>query len=287
MNALDETFLRSLDQFEIAVARLRAGAADGGRRAGRRGGRVEFSEHRPYSAGDDVRTIDWSAEARTGRLYVKEFERDEDLDVVLVVDASASMSTAGKFESAQRLAYALGWIALRSGGRVRVAVATGGALAVGDEATGPVAAARLRAALLRIAPGGTTQLSASLARVPVAGRGTRLVILLSDLLAEDDGRRALTTLAERGDDVVVLHVRAAADLAAGDDEAVLLEDAETGERVAPDVHASERARAFAVRNEEDWRAFAARHGVRYVPVDAAAPLDATAVRALRAAGVLT
>jgi uncharacterized protein (DUF58 family) len=287
VNPFDEDFLRALSRLEIAIARTRARSGEGGRRGGRRGGRVEFAGHRPYSPGDDVRFIDWSAHARTGRLHVKEFEREEELDVVVVVDASASMTTHGKFDSARRLAYALGWLALRGEARVRAGLAADGALRLSETAAGVPGAETVRRMLADADAHGGTRLSESLAKLPGSSRGTRIVFLVSDLLGADDGRRALAALSERGDDVVVLQVLAPGDFAEADSGDVVLEDAETGERVPVDPAAPDRAREYASRREREWGEFAARHRVRWVPVDASAPLDVNTVRALRAAGVLT
>lgn len=286
MTLLDDEFARALSRLELAVARVRARSADGSRRAGPRGGVVEFAGHRPYAPGDDVRRVDWLAEARTGRLHVKEHEKDEDLDVVLVADASGSMETGGKFDAARRLAYALGWLALRGGARVRFAAASDGDLRLSESAQGAAGAAILRRAVETATCGGGTRLSASLARLPAAQRGTRLVYVLSDLLADDDGRTAMAALAEHGDDVVVLHVHAASDLSAADDGDVVLEDAETGRRVAADASAAARARETVSRAAAERAAFAARRRFRIATVDASAPLDEAAVLALRAAGVL-
>lgn len=287
MTDVDDDFLRSLARLELALARLVRGDGDGARRAGRRGGRVEFAGHRPYSPGDDVRTIDWSAHARTGRLHVKEFERDEDVAVLLVVDTSASMGLHGKLDAARRLAFAIGWIAIRGGARVRTAAAADGALALGADAHGAGGVAVLRDALARMTAGGATRLASSVARVPRAARGARAVVIVSDLVTPDDARRALAALAEGRDDVVVLHVRAAADAAAAEIDGVVLEDAETGERLVPAPGAAEAARRHAARTGDDWRTFAARHAVRLASFDASAPIDAAAIRSLRAAGVVT
>ncbi len=60
---------------------------------------ISFAEVREYSYGDDVRTIDWNVTARTGHPYVKVFEEERELTVMLVVDASAS----GEFGSRERM----------------------------------------------------------------------------------------------------------------------------------------------------------------------------------------
>jgi len=60
---------------------------------------VEFSEVREYSFGDDIRTIDWNVTARMDRPYVKLFEEERELTVMLLFDISSS----GEFGSVSRL----------------------------------------------------------------------------------------------------------------------------------------------------------------------------------------
>ena len=55
-----------------------------------RGLGLEFEEVREYCAGDDVRTIDWNVTARSGFLHVKRYREERDLNVLLLVDLSAS-----------------------------------------------------------------------------------------------------------------------------------------------------------------------------------------------------
>jgi uncharacterized protein (DUF58 family) len=53
---------------------------------------VEFSEHRKYERGDDLRLIDWSVYARTDRFFIKKFQAETNLDSYLLVDTSSSMN---------------------------------------------------------------------------------------------------------------------------------------------------------------------------------------------------
>lgn len=286
----DADFLRSLSALSLAVARLRAREGGGSRRADRRGGRTEFADRRVYVHGDDVRDVDWQVHARTGRLYVKEYERREDAEAFLVVDASASMGFHGKLATACRLAWALAWAGLGGGGagadaRARVALARGGGLDVS-----PVVRTRAglgpATALLRGARAeGRTDLSASLAKLPPASRGTRVLVLLSDLLAGDDGRRALAALAARGETASVVHLVARADhrLPA---EGAFLVDAETGERIPADGDAERRAAERLAATERTWRGFAARHRIRYLRADAAARAEDLVLGVLRGGGLL-
>ena len=61
-----------------------------------RGRGVEFDEVREYSDGDEVRDIDWSVTARTGRPFVKKYVEERELSVMLLVDASASEHFGGR-----------------------------------------------------------------------------------------------------------------------------------------------------------------------------------------------
>jgi uncharacterized protein (DUF58 family) len=119
----DEVFLRRLEQLELASRRLTAGRMKGERRSTRRGQSVEFADYRNYSAGDDLRQLDWNAYARLEKLFVKLFVEEEDVTVHILVDASRSMDYGepNKLEAARRAAAALGYLGLASMDRVSVA----------------------------------------------------------------------------------------------------------------------------------------------------------------------
>jgi len=280
----DDAFVASLPRLEFAMRRFVAREGEGAGRVDRRGGRVEFADHRPYAPGDDPRFIDWPAYARTGKLHVKELERRDEYAVFVVVDDSGSMAVNGKLVAAQRVAYALAYLALAAGRRVRVALASDGTLRAAGEVGGRARMRDVAAFLVGARGRGGTRLTQSLARLPDDGRGARMLVVLSDLWATDDGRAALASSARRGDDVNVFHLFAAADVAWTDDVGVA-EDAETGERRALGPGAADAAAIEAARREEDWRAFAAAHGIRYVPLDASKPTEELVLGALRDAGV--
>ncbi len=282
----DEEFLAALGRLRLALSRARAADAPGGRRAGRRGSGVEFAEHRAYAPGDELRHVDWSAYARTGRLFVKRFEQEDEPRVLIVVDGSASMATGRKLRAAQHVAYAVAHLALEEGARVRVAVARGGELDVSKPVTSPARASDAARFLAHIDARDATDLDASLRKLPPAPPGSRVVFVLSDLLAADDGRQAAAARGVSGDEVCVLHLAAREDRVFGD-RPLLMVDSETGERLSVDGPTATRlAAAHAGRTEEAWRSVASRHRVRYVPVDASWSLEEIVLRRLRTAGVV-
>ncbi|NOZ19859.1 MAG: DUF58 domain-containing protein [Planctomycetes bacterium] len=76
---------------------------------------VEFSEHRRYNSGDDLKDIDWNVLAKTDKLYIKKFQAETNLNCYLVVDTSASMRYGSgdhmnKLEYATCLAASIGYL---------------------------------------------------------------------------------------------------------------------------------------------------------------------------------
>ena len=51
---------------------------------------MEFAEVREYVSGDDIRDIDWNVTARTGKPFIKKFDEERELTVMLMIDVSAS-----------------------------------------------------------------------------------------------------------------------------------------------------------------------------------------------------
>ena len=60
---------------------------------------MSFAEVREYHTGDDVRDIDWNVTARLSRPYVKVFEEERELTVMLLVDVSGSLDFGSRSTS--------------------------------------------------------------------------------------------------------------------------------------------------------------------------------------------
>ena len=118
---LTPRLLARLDALSLTVRAVRAGAHLGGRYVvNRRGSSVEFAEHAPYYAGDDIRAIDWNLYARLNKLFIKTYREEIELSVEMIIDATRSMAlpSSAKFARACQVAICLGYVAL--GGRHRV-----------------------------------------------------------------------------------------------------------------------------------------------------------------------
>ena len=91
--------LKKVRKIEISTRGLVNEVFSGEYRSVFKGQGMTFSEVREYQDGDDIRAIDWNVTARAGTPFVKIYEEERELTVVLVVDVSAS----GDFGSLERM----------------------------------------------------------------------------------------------------------------------------------------------------------------------------------------
>lgn len=94
----------------------------GGHLSRLRGRGLEFSEHRIYQAGDDIRALDWKVTARRSRPFTKIFHEEIERPIILIIDQGASMFFGSQFRfkstQAADTAALLLWSALRQNDRV-------------------------------------------------------------------------------------------------------------------------------------------------------------------------
>ena len=136
----DEAFLRRLERLSFRTVPSLRGAMMGERRSRSLRPALDFSDHRPYAAGDDLRHVDWNAYGRHEELFVKLGEATQSVTVHVLLDCSRSMTwvptktmdsrqdkgttgplaTVSKWDGARRLAGALSYLGLAGGERLAI-----------------------------------------------------------------------------------------------------------------------------------------------------------------------
>ena len=138
--------LKQVKQIEFRTRRLVGSLFSGEFRSVFRGQGIEFAEVREYQHGDDFRAIDWNVSARMGHPYVKLFDEERELTLLLVVDRSGSVEFGKPVQKAERsveIAAVLALAAARTNDRV-------GALVFSDDIDHVVPAAKGRRHALRV-----------------------------------------------------------------------------------------------------------------------------------------
>ncbi|MEM6334753.1 MAG: DUF58 domain-containing protein [Planctomycetota bacterium] len=103
---LDASTLAALGSVELRARMIVEGLMQGMHRSPTQGVSVEFAQHRAYAAGDDTRFLDWKVFGKTDKLYLKQFQRETNLDLVVLIDRSGSMGYAsgdGESRKAEKL----------------------------------------------------------------------------------------------------------------------------------------------------------------------------------------
>ena len=284
---LDSAFLRKLDRLALLTRRAMQGDMQGERRSTRRGSSVEFSDFRPYAAGDDIRQIDWNLYARLERVFLKLFVAEEELTVHLLVDCTASMDWGepNKFLYARRIAAAFGYIALSS--LDRVTVAAFGAARQLPGVRGKAGALPLFGFLQKLPSGGAARLVDSCRRYVQTARNAGPLLLCSDLM--DPGwEDALRALAARPFEITLVHLLAPQEIRPELDGDFRLLDAEGGDPV--EITADLETLRRYDESLRAWRAeiesFCSGRGINYIFADTSVPMEDFVLANLRRRGVV-
>ena len=123
---LNSDLLSKLQSLSIKAKYVVEGFMIGLHKSPYHGFSVEFSEHRPYGYGDEVRHIDWKLWSKTNKYYVKQFEEETNLKAHIILDQSASMDYGSKhytkFEYAKLLAASFAYILIKQNDGVGLAL---------------------------------------------------------------------------------------------------------------------------------------------------------------------
>jgi uncharacterized protein (DUF58 family) len=233
-------------QLEIRTRRLVNESLGGEYHSVFKGRGMDFDEVREYVAGDEVRTIDWNVTARAGRPFIKKYTEERELNILLLVDISASgnygSGAQSKRDLAAEVASLLALSAIRNSDKV-------GLLLYTDRIEEYIPAKKGRRHVLRV-------VREILSRQP-RGRGTdsvkaletasqvlhrrAIVFLISDFQSNHDSadtradlRRAMRQT-NRRHDLIAVHIEDPRERVLPDVGLLSLEDAETGEVVELDT----------------------------------------------------
>ncbi len=246
--------LRKVRRIEITTRGLVDQVFSGEYHSVFKGRGINFAEVREYDYGDDIRTIDWNVTARTGTPYVKIFEEERELTVMLLVDVSAS----GDFGTRERMkgdlavevCSLLAFSAIRNNDKVGLIIFSDRVEKFVPPRKGRRHVLRVLREMLYHEPAGrATDLGAALEYLSRIIRRRAVVFVVSDFVS-----RPFDTalgVAGRRHDVIALRVRDRRESELPPIGLVELEDAETGERLVVDTSNRDFRAAFASRGEEE------------------------------------
>jgi len=277
---LDPIFLSKLANMELVARCAVEGFFSGLHPSPFQGFSVEYSDHREYHEGDEVKFVDWKVFARSDRLYIKRFQQETNTTVYLLLDTSRSMAFAGagsvrKIDYASFLAAALSYLMLKqcdSTGLVLFAEKIKAQVPPASKRTHLNAIVRT---LAHTSVAGQTNLAAVLHAMAETTRRRGLIILISDLL-DDEGDifKGLAHLRFLRHDVIVFHVMDRQELDLEYEGLIQFEDLESKDKIRTFPHSirAEYQQQVAQFLDEIKRTLG-KNSVDYCLLNTSEPLD--------------
>jgi uncharacterized protein (DUF58 family) len=287
---LSADFMTRLDQLELVSRKIFVGRMKGERRSKRRGESVEFADYRNYVVGDDLRFLDWNIYARLERLLLKIFLEEEDLNVTLLLDCSASMDWGNPHKGlyAKRVAAALAYIGLVHQDRISIYAYADSLLHEMRGVRGRRMVSRVIEFLREVPLAGPSNFAVAARRFALRHRGRGVVIVLSDFLDKGGYADGLRYLLGQHLDLYVVQLLSPEEIdppLTGDLRLVDVEDEEQAE-VTITRPLLDKYKATLTAYCRELRDYCTRRGVSYLFTSTRVPFDTLVLTYLRQRGLI-
>ena len=269
-----------LTNLNIVVRHAVEGFISGLHRSPHRGFSVEFSEHREYAPGDDVRHLDWVAYARSDRYYIKQYEQETNLRCYILLDSSGSMDYrydggVTKFQYGCYLSACLAYLMARQQDMVGMVAFDSEVRFHMPPGSAPAHLDRLFTTLETLKPGKTTAIAETFHHLAerIAKRG--LIVIISDLYDDPANvMRAIQHFCYKKHQIILFHVMDQAELDFPFRKTTTFVDRETGQKVQVDPRTVRDAyqgelQAFISRYRTECR----DRNIEYVQTSTSTPYD--------------
>jgi uncharacterized protein (DUF58 family) len=241
---------------------------------------VEFTEHRPYMPGDEIKHIDWKAYGKTDRYYIKEFEEETNLKSYIILDASSSMEYCSpgqirKIEYASYVAAALGYLMVEQRDAVGLTVYDEQVRTMLPPRAAKLYLQQLLRELENLKTGNKTGTATALHQVAERIKRRGLVVVLSDLF--DNPREVVTALKHfrhKGNEVIVMQVLDPIERSFAFGADAIFRDLETKEELLTQPWHIQKAYRESMREFlEFYKRECRENAIDYVLLDTATPFD--------------
>jgi uncharacterized protein (DUF58 family) len=225
-----------MGKLQLFAREVVEGIITGMHKSPHRGFSAEFSEHREYVPGDELRHMDWKVVGRSDRYYIKLFEQETNLRATIVLDNSNSMSFGNKLDYGRHLTACLAYLLSMQQDLAGLCAVDESVRIELPPASSPAHIDRLFRELEKLPAGTTTTLPQRLHELAERMPHRGLVIIISDLwLESEELLKAMQHLRYRKHQAIVIHLLDKSELeldGPGFARQITLQDLETGEKLA-------------------------------------------------------
>lgn len=245
---------KSVKKLEIIAKRKAESVLAGQYKSRFRGQGMQFADTRVYQYGDDVRHIDWRSSARSQQTYIKTFEEERELNIILLVDISASnyfgSQNYTKREAAANAIASIAFSAASNRDQISLVLFT-------DRIERVIPAKKSKKHVLRIIEeilafrpeGKATNINMALKTANSLAKHSSIIVLASDFMDRIDTNLLRQTT--RKHDFIAMHIIDPRELSLPNVGIVQVQDPETGEEAIIDTN-SVRLRKKYAEEQSRW-----------------------------------
>jgi uncharacterized protein (DUF58 family) len=251
---IPKEILKKVKRIEIATRGLVNEVFSGEYHSVFKGRGMEFSEVREYQIGDDIRNIDWNVSARMGHPYVKVFDEERELTVMLLVDVSSSgnfgTTQQMKGEIAAELCSVLAFSAIKNNDKVGLMIFSDKIEKFIPPRKGKKHVLRVIREILYFKPDDAqTDLNVALEYLSKVIKRRSIVFLISDFLTAEYEKSL--QVANKKHDIIAIDIIDPREIELPNMGFLELEDAETGETVLVDTSNAGIRSGFFSQTQQD------------------------------------
>ncbi|MBF0410446.1 MAG: DUF58 domain-containing protein [Candidatus Riflebacteria bacterium] len=272
---LPKELLKEIRKIEIKTRFLVDSVYSGGYRSFFKGQGIEFAGIREYNRGDEYRSIDWKVSARSGNLHIREHIEERELQVVVALDLSGSMSFGSgkreKRETAVEFAAAIGMSAVENNDRFGTIMFTDSVEKYSSPCKGKTHFLKAIRDLLYFLPKNrSTDFKPALNMLNNTLRHRSVVFLVTDFVEPGTYEREMRITAAKHD-LILVRIRDKREADFPEVGLIELEDPETGEEILWDTSDRKKIdalKAALIEKDKEYRMFAEKNGIDLVELTA-------------------
>ena len=209
---LDPAVLSKIGNLELIARLVVEGFITGLHRSPYHGFSVEFSEHRQYRMGDEIKHLDWKVLARSEKYYIKQYAEETNLRAMVIVDSSASMKYASKgniskFEYASYLAASIMYLLINQRDAIGLSLYDSGVRGFFPASGRKSYLTELIKELENTTPSNLTNTAPALNEIAERIHRRGLVVIISDFLDDSESiLKAISHFRHKKHDVCVFQI---------------------------------------------------------------------------------
>lgn len=256
-NYLNPSTIAKINNLELRARLVVEGFLIGLHKSPYHGFSIEFSEHRPYMIGDDLKNVDWKVFAKTEKYFIKQYEEETNLKAYIIFDSSRSMSFSSqsnmnKLDYSKTLAASLAYLLIKqrdAAGLINYSNKV-------EHILLPKATKNYLTQIIKvlnsIKPSDTTNTALALTELAEKIRRRSLVIIISDFFDElEKTIKALKNFSYLKNEVIVFQVLDPMELSFGFKNDSIFVDLETNEKISTQPYQLRKAYQDAMKEFTD------------------------------------